>query len=131
MRSSPTDFREVYRERPASVEGGRTTASDPLGALEPLEKAPALRDADHGVHRREGKADPTGRVSIRIAAAARPALQPAAARSNSSARWVAASRTAARSPAKICRSVTIAPPRRPLPNQTRPTGLAGVPPPGP
>src|SRR6185312_17342632 len=103
----------------------------PLGALEPLEKAPALRAADHGVHRREGKADPTGRVSVRIAAAARPALQPAAARSNSSARWVAASRTAARSPAKICRSVTIAPPRRPLPNQTRPTGLAGVPPPGP
>src|SRR6185312_11555976 len=45
MRSSPTGFREVYREIPAAVEGGRTAVSDPLGAAQPLKKAPAFRDA--------------------------------------------------------------------------------------
>src|SRR5262249_20289641 len=54
-----------------------------------------------------------------------------AARNSSSARLTEAARTAARSPGKTWRSTEGAPPRRAQPIKTSPTGLVGVPPPGP
>src|SRR5207245_1706335 len=55
----------------------------------------------------------------------------AAASSSSRARRVASRRTATRLPAKTRLSPWRAPPLRPMPNHTSPTGFARLPPPGP